>query len=308
MQEEADEEDGTPALHFIDCIVQGEQRADGNVVLSCLEAALHALKQRFPHIAKIIMQSDNAKNLAGKQTKLLLPHVCSAAGLKLVAYYHNEAQSGKDVCDTHFSHQQTQVDAYLVQGDGGRKVSTPKQLAVDLMTTSVCNTTVLLVKPDFSAAYRTAVIHAVPGISEFYAAQYITTDGKQEVQFFRSHGQNVPSVTVPIPSCHACSLSTPMGTDGINFTGVRVLLNSDSEGTYVQARKDRRRYTRRSKGMSKREIQRLQKRREDEEALKKIRAVYPQCAECLYHFKSHQLLVKHLCGGVVMSHLCSVMR
>ena len=30
--------------------------------------------------------------------------------------------------------------------------------------------------------------------------------------------------------------------------------------------------------------------------------MYPQCAECLYHFKSHQLLVKHVCGGVVMSH------
>ena len=224
-----DEEDGTPALHFIDeedgtpalhFIVQGEQRADGNVVLSCLEAALHALRQRFPHIAKIIMQSDNAKNLAGKQTKLLLPHVCSAAGLKLVAYYHNEAQSDKDVCNTHLSHQQTQVDAYLVQGDGGRKVSTPKQLAVALMTTSVCNTTV---KPDLSAAYRTAVIPAVPGISEFYVAQYITPDGKQEIQLFRSLGQNVPSVAVPIPSCHACSLSTPMGSDDINCTGVWIV-------------------------------------------------------------------------------------
>ena len=170
------------------------------------------------------------------------------------------------------------------------------------MTASVCNTTVLLVKPDFSAAYCTTVIPAVPGISEFCTAQYITTDGKQEVQLFRSLGQNVPSVTVPIPSCHACSPSTPMGTDGINFTGVTVLLNSDSEGTCVQARKVRRRYTRRSKGISKREILRLQKRREDDEALKRIRAVYPKCAECLYQFKSHQLLVKHVCGGVVMSH------
>eukprot|EP00731_Ephydatia_muelleri_P013287 Em0007g597a len=81
-----------------------------------------------------------------------------------------------------------------------------------------------------------------------------------------------------------------------------VVLSSDSEGTCVQKRKDRRRYTKRSKGMSKREIQHLQKWREDEEALKRIRAVYPQCAECLNHFKSHQLLVKHVCGGVVMSH------
>eukprot|EP00731_Ephydatia_muelleri_P027492 Em0019g365a len=182
----------------------------------------------------------------GKQIKLLLPHVCSAAGLKLVAYYHNEAQSGKDVCDTYFSHQQTHVDAYLVQGDGGRKVSTPKQLAVALMTNSVCNTTVLLEKPDFSAAYRTAVIPAVPGISEFYAAKYITNHGKQEVQFFSSLGQNVPSLSVPIPLCHACSLTTPMDTEGINFTGVTVLLNSDSEGTCV-ARKERRRYSRRKK-------------------------------------------------------------
>ena len=66
-------------------------------MLSCLEAALHALKQKFPHVTKLIVQSDNAKNLAGKQTKLLLPYVCSAAGLKLVTYIHNKAQSGKDV-------------------------------------------------------------------------------------------------------------------------------------------------------------------------------------------------------------------
>ena len=94
------------ALHFIDCIIQGEQKADSSVFLSCLEAAFHALRKRFPHIKKVIVQSDNAKNFGGKHTKLLLPYVCSAAGLKLVAYYHNESQSGKDVCDTHFLHQQ----------------------------------------------------------------------------------------------------------------------------------------------------------------------------------------------------------
>ena len=229
-----EDEHDAAAIHFIDCIVQGEQRADGNIVLSCLEAAFHALRQRFPYVSKIIVQSDNAKNLAGKQTKLLLPYVCSAAGLKLLAYYHNEAQSGKDVCDTHFSHQQTQVDTYLVQGDGSRKVSTPKQLAVALITNSVKNTTVLLVKPDFHAPCRTAVIPAIPGISGFYAANYITTDGNPEVQFFHSLGQKVPLVTVLIPSCPACSLSTPMGSDGVNFTGVTVLLNSDSKGTCVQ--------------------------------------------------------------------------
>lgn len=37
--------------------------------------------------------------------------------------------------------------------------------------------------------------------------------------------------------------------------------------------------------MSHCEIQHLQKRRDDEEALKGMQAVYPQCAECSYHFK-----------------------
>ena len=83
---------------------------------------MHALWLQFPHVTKVIVHSDNAKNLAGQQIKLLLHHVCSAAGLKVLAYYHNEAQSGKDVCDTHFSHQKAHVDAcmYLVQGEGGR--------------------------------------------------------------------------------------------------------------------------------------------------------------------------------------------
>ena len=66
-------------------VVQGEQKVDGNVVLSCLKAALHAMKQRFPHVSKIIVQSDSTKNLAGKQTKRLLLPVCSAAGLKLLS-------------------------------------------------------------------------------------------------------------------------------------------------------------------------------------------------------------------------------
>ena len=42
--------------------------------------------------------------------------------------------------------------SYLVQGEGGRKVSTPKQLAVALMENPVRNSTVL-VKLDFKAPY-----------------------------------------------------------------------------------------------------------------------------------------------------------
>lgn len=212
-----------------------------------------------------------------------------------MTYYHNEAQSGKDVSVTHFSHQQTQVDAYLVQGDGERKVSTTKQLAIALVNMSVSNT-VLLVKPNFQAPYRAAAIPPVTGITEFYAAQYVTSsEGKQQIQFYHSLRQNVPSVCVSIPSCHTCSLITPMGVEIINFIGVTMTLNSDSE---AEAKKDKNRYKKRSKDMSKRKVQRVNKQKKDEEALKRVREIYPQCSECLYHFKSPKL---HICCGMMMN-------
>ena len=43
-----------------------------------------------------------------------------------------------------------------------------------------------------------------------------------------------------IPLCHAASLIAPMGGEGINFTGVSVMLNSDSHDTCVQVRKEKR--------------------------------------------------------------------
>ena len=36
--------------------------------------------------------------------KLLVHQVVSAASLNLLAYYHNETATGKDICDTHFAH------------------------------------------------------------------------------------------------------------------------------------------------------------------------------------------------------------
>ena len=292
--------EGAPNLHLFNCIVQGEQKADANIVLSSLEAALHALKQKLPHVTKLIVQSDNAKNLAGKQTKLLLPYVCSAAGLKLITYYHNKAQSGKDVCDTHFSHQQTQVDAYLVQGDGGRKVSTPKQLAVALINTSVSNTVYWLNRTFRLHTMLQLFLPLLEFLSCMLHAQYVTSAGKQQVQFYNCLGQKTPSACVSIPLCHACSLITPMGAEGINFTGVTVTLNSVSNSGYMQARKDENRFRKRSKHMSKRELEHVTKQREDQEALKRIKEVYPQCSECLYHFNSTKLLEKHICCGAMM--------
>eukprot|EP00731_Ephydatia_muelleri_P004241 Em0002g417a len=134
-------------LHFVDCIVQDDEKSGSFVALSCLEAGLHALHRRFPHLKQVILQSDKAKNLSGKDMKMFVHQAVSSTGMELLAYHHNEAAAGKDVCDTHFAHQQARVDAYISEGDGGRKVSTAKQLAVALSTKSVKNTIVLLVKP-----------------------------------------------------------------------------------------------------------------------------------------------------------------
>ena len=44
----------------------------------------------------------------------------------------------------------------------------------------------------------------------------------------------------------------------------------------------------------------MTKQREDQEALKRIKEVYPQCSECLYHFNSIKLPEKHICFGAMM--------
>ena len=90
----------------------------------------------------------------------------------------NDAQSGKDVCGTHFSDQQMHVDNYLVPGEGGRYPH------LSNWVNHLLNTTALLVKLDFKAPYRSAVVPSVSGISDFYAAQYGTTVDKEKSSNF----------------------------------------------------------------------------------------------------------------------------
>ena len=89
----------------------------------------------------------------------------------------------------------------------------------------------------------------------------------------------------------ATSLIAPLGDVGINFTGVAVLLNSDSDETCLQIKKEKRRYSKQFRSTSQREKKRVEKQHQDEEALKTVGAVHPQCVDCLYHFKSPTLCV-----------------
>ena len=71
---------------------------------------------------------------------------------------------------------------------------------------------------------------------------------------------------VSILSCHATSLIAPMGEEGINFTGVAVLQNSDSDETCLQVKKDRRRYKKQCRDISQREKKHVEKQHQDKEA------------------------------------------
>ena len=58
--DDVDENSEGTTLHFFDSIVLGDEKTDPSVALTCLEASFHMLKQHFPHIKKVILQSDNA--------------------------------------------------------------------------------------------------------------------------------------------------------------------------------------------------------------------------------------------------------
>ena len=94
------------------------------------------------------------------------------------------------------------------------------------------------------------VVPCVSDISDFYAAQYVNEE--KIVRFYNSLGQKVPSRCMSIPSCQT---SHEIGTEGVNFTGVTVLLSSDNINNCVKAKKYRKRYKRGSLEVSKREKQ-----------------------------------------------------
>ena len=270
-------------LHFVDCIVQDDEKSDSFVALSCLEAGLHALHRRFPHLKQVILQSDNAKNFSGKDMKMFVHQAVSSTGMELLAYHHNEAAAGKDVCDTHFAHQQARVDAYISEGDGGRKVSTAKQLAVALSTKSVKNTIVLLVKPKQDAPFRSTNVAAIQGIMNFYSIEY--NSEKQKVMFYRNLGQSVPSVcrkmvTAPLSS----NDEDPFGNSGKNFSGSTVMLHNLGSKKVIERACSK--YKRRSVDLSKRKQKKIEEEHKVKRALEEIAEIYPQCKKCLYHFKN----------------------
>ena len=74
----------------------------------------------------------------------------------------------------------------MFKGEGGRKVSTAKQLAVALSSKCVKDTTVLLVKPNHDAPFVSTKVPAIQGISNFYPVEY--DEKNQKSKFFHNLG------------------------------------------------------------------------------------------------------------------------
>ena len=255
-------------LHFVDCIVQDDEKSD-SFALSCLEAGLHALHRRFPHLKQVILQSDNAKNFSGNDMKMFVHQAVSSTGMELLAYHHNEAAVGKDVCNTHFAHQHARVDAYISEGNGGRKIATAKQLAVALSTKSVKNTIVLLVKPKQDAPFRSTNVAAIQGIMNYYSIQY--NSEKQKVMNLE---QSVPSVcrkmvTAPLSS----NDEDPFGNSVKNFSGSTVMLHNLGSKKVIERACSK--YKGRSVDLSKRKQKKIEEEHKVKRVLEVIAEIYP---------------------------------
>ena len=227
---------------------------------------------------------------------MFLHQAAIACGMTLVAYYHNEAAA---VCDSHFAHQQLRVEAYIAEGEWGRKVSTPKQLAVALSTKFVKNTTVLLVKPKHDCPFMAAKLPPIKGISTYLAAHYDHHSETPQLSFFHNLGQSIPSqIAKLIPAPLDSYDQDPFGNPGVNFSGCRVQFhNMDSES---DASKARHRYIARPVKKSKRQQAKEKSESIKAEAMKDVCSIYPQCTRCQCHFKSALGREKHKCKGPSM--------
>ena len=212
---------------------------------------------------------------------MFIHQAVSACGMSLIAYFHNEAAAGKDVCDSHFSHQQSRVEAYISEGKGGRKASTTIQIAIALSTKCVTNTTVLPVKPKYDAPSMTAKVAPINGSSTFLAATYNHHSGNPTVSFFHNLGQSVPSLIKKIDHCPCFSYEQDaFGNPGDKFSGCKVPFHNKGSERHTTKACSRYQYP------AKKSKQQLKKEEMDctktEAILKEIPvcSIFPHCELC----------------------------
>jgi hypothetical protein len=120
-------------------------------VVSCLEALLVHLQSTFLLVDKIVLISDNATVFTGTEwIPWIIKFSRKYPSLRVSRYMNTEAQTGRDMLDTHFSFLNKKIDAFVRKGNA---VQTPDELFAALTDDDgVANTSTLLLEIDADKA------------------------------------------------------------------------------------------------------------------------------------------------------------
>jgi hypothetical protein len=123
-------DDGEACLeyHFFDIAVERYSSQDNMQVLGILTSLLPFIKEQFPGIAEITIQSDNASCLASHDNIPYIHHLnkeLALLGLTVAVWIYTEAGTGKGRLDTHFSFVNIVFRSYI---EGGDDIRTERQI------------------------------------------------------------------------------------------------------------------------------------------------------------------------------------
>ncbi len=129
------------SLSFVD-MVQTDGAQDMFGTFSHIESMIDYLERKLPHVEKVVFISDNASVFANANLLLFIYAMNLTRRVKVVRYMNTEAQTGRDMLDTHFSFMMKLIKRYVLAGN---PVTSPEDLFKALSYQGgMLNTTVML--------------------------------------------------------------------------------------------------------------------------------------------------------------------
>lgn len=115
---------------YIDHILHGDMSLTAAPTLTLLESLFKKIKQLYPHVKDVILQSDNASQYKTVGTHVLPTFLFLTTTLRVVRFLHNEPQNGKTILDRHFGWVTVAIRSFL---DGGAGEDRSVALSTDLV-------------------------------------------------------------------------------------------------------------------------------------------------------------------------------
>lgn len=108
---------------YIDCMMQQYSAQDSVQVLACIQVVIKFVKEKYPNIISLTLQSDNASCFASHDNIPYLYHLNKEMkeemnmNISVDRWIYTEAQTGKGKLDTHFSFVNVLFDSYVEDGN-----------------------------------------------------------------------------------------------------------------------------------------------------------------------------------------------